>query len=169
VRLALCAVLFALVACQDSQPKLKARDEACAKNRDCLYGLDCLDAPVPSDGGVLAKPGKTCQFHSFADCDGDGSQVGSDGRPQCLNTYKCRDGHCTVQCAGHADCKEGEVCKVGLCQKGGNARAQCFDNRDCPYPESCYYGQCVTRTPNQRCNSDLDCGPGYRCINAVCQ
>ena len=45
----------------------------------------------------------------------------------------------------------------------------CYDNRDCPYPETCYYGQCVTRTQNQRCNSDLDCGPGYRCINSVCQ
>jgi hypothetical protein len=159
-----------LAACQDNQPKLKTREDACAKNKDCLYGLDCVDqaaAPALADGGVAT--GKTCQFHSFGDCEGDGSQPAPDGQPQCLNSYKCRDGHCTVQCAGHKDCKEGEVCKVGLCQKGGSANSTCYDNRDCPYPETCYYGQCVTRTQNQRCNSDLDCGPGYRCINAVCQ
>jgi hypothetical protein len=159
VRLALCAVLLAS-ACSDAQPKLKMRDEACAKQRDCTYGLDCAD-----DG----KGKKTCQFHSFGDCEGDGTQPAPDGQPQCLNSYKCRDGHCTVQCAGHKDCKEGEICRVGLCQKGASASSQCYDNRDCPYPESCYYGQCVTRTTNQRCVSDLDCAPGYRCINAVCQ
>lgn len=167
MKFALC-LLALLFACQDSQPKLQARDDKCAKNRDCLYGLDCSDAPAPADGGV-APAGKTCQFHSFGDCEGDGSQPAPDGQPQCLNSYKCREGRCTVQCAGHKDCKPDEACKVGLCQKGGNANAQCYDNRDCPYPESCYYGQCVTRTQNQRCNSDLDCGPGYRCINAVCQ
>lgn len=176
MRVVFCAAaLAALCACNDSQIKLKAREEACAKNRDCAYGLDCVEAagsaatPASADAGVPAKAGKTCQFHSFADCEGDGSQDATDGQPQCLNGYKCREGHCTVQCAGHKDCKEGEVCKVGLCQKGGNANAQCFDNRDCPYPDSCYYGQCVSRAPNQRCNSDLDCGPGYRCMNAVCQ
>jgi hypothetical protein len=159
VRLALCALLFA-AACTDAQPKLKLRDEACTKQRDCTYGLDCADT---------AQGKKTCQFHSFGDCEGDGSQPAPDGQPQCLDSYKCRDGHCTVQCAGHKDCKEGEICKVGICQKGGNANAQCYDNRDCPYPETCAYGQCVTRAANQRCVSDLDCGAGFRCINAVCQ
>jgi hypothetical protein len=158
-----------LAACQDTQPKLKTRDEGCSKNRDCLYGLDCVDAAAApaTDAGV--RVGRTCQYHSFGECEGDGTSPALDGQPQCLNSYKCRDGHCTVQCAGHKDCKEGEVCKVGLCQKGGSANATCYDNRDCPYPETCYYGQCVTRTQNQRCNSDLDCGPGYRCINSVCQ
>jgi hypothetical protein len=74
-----------------------------------------------------------------------------------------------VQCAGHKDCKEDEVCKIGLCQKGKNANARCYDNRDCPYPDVCYYGQCVTRTQHQRCNTDLDCAVGSRCINSVCQ
>ncbi len=162
------AALAVLFACSDGQPKLKARDEACAKNRDCTYGLDCVDTPTLSDGGV-AKAGKSCQFHSFADCEGDGQQPAADGQPQCLNSYKCRDGHCTVMCAGQGDCKKDEVCKIGLCQAGKNVNARCYDNRDCPYPESCYYGQCVTRTQHQRCISDLDCGPGYRCMNAVCQ
>ena len=170
MKFALCLAVLLAAACQDTQPKLKVRDEACTKNRDCLYGLDCVETAAPAaDGGVAGKAGKTCQYHSFGDCEGDGSQPGPDGQPQCLNSYKCRDGHCTVQCAGHKDCKPDEACKVGICQKGSSANAQCYDNRDCPYPESCWYGQCVTRPLNQRCNSDLDCGPGYRCINAVCQ
>lgn len=169
MRLALCAAaLAALFACQEGQPKLKPRDEACTRNRDCSYGLDCADTPAFPDGGVV-KTGKTCQFHSFGDCEGDGSQPAPDGQPQCLNSYKCREGHCTVQCAGHRDCKEGEICRIGLCQKGKNANASCYDNRDCVYPETCYYGQCVIHTQDQRCVSDLDCGIGFRCINAVCQ
>ena len=168
MRLLLCAVLLA-AACNETQPKLKLRDEACAKNRDCAYGLDCADAVAPADGGVLVKPGKTCQFHSFGECEGDGSQPAPDGEPQCLHSYKCRDGHCTVQCAGHKDCKQGEICKIGVCQKGGNANAQCTDNRDCPYPQTCEYGQCVTRSAAERCVSDLDCPSGMRCMNAVCQ
>ena len=55
------------------------------------------------------------------------TKMGPDGQPQCLHSYKCRDGHCTVQCAGHKDCKGGEVCKVGICQKGG-AVASCYEN-----------------------------------------
>jgi hypothetical protein len=184
-KLATASLLAALFACQDAQPKLKAREEACTKDRDCLYGLECVaatSAPAAGDGGIAgadggsadggamaARAGRTCQFKSFGDCEGDGMEPGSDGQPQCLNSYKCRDGHCTVQCAGHKDCKEGEVCKVGLCHKGGNATAQCYDNRDCPYPQTCYYGQCVTRTQSMRCMTDLDCGVGYRCINSVCQ
>jgi hypothetical protein len=165
------AALSALLACQDAQPKLKARDEACSKNRDCVYGLECVDAAPPAaDGGTAAvKAGKTCQFKSFGDCEGEGTELGPDGQPQCLNSYKCREGRCTVQCAGHKDCKEGEVCKVGLCHKGGSASAQCYDNRDCPYPQTCYYGQCVTRSQSMRCATDLDCGVAYRCINGVCQ
>jgi hypothetical protein len=170
------ALLGALLACQD-ELKLQKREEPCTKNRDCLYGLDCADAPLLADGGVaiaitdggVARTVKTCQFHSFGDCEGDGSQPAPDGQPQCLNSYKCRDGHCTVQCTAHKDCKEDEICKIGLCQKGKNANARCYDNRDCPYPETCYYGQCVTRTQNQRCYSDLDCGVSTRCINSVCQ
>lgn len=161
-------VLLLAAACEQSELKKKSRDELCKKNIDCAYGLECVEGGKLADGGVLAS-GKTCQWHSFGDCEGDGSQPGSDGQPQCLNTYKCRDGHCTVQCAGHQDCKENEVCKVGICTAGANARATCYDSRDCPYPETCYYGQCVTRTPSMRCVSDLDCDHGFRCINGVCQ
>jgi hypothetical protein len=168
VKLACAALLSlaALAACSDSQPKLKQRDQACEKQRDCTYGLDCADFPVAQDGGVIAA--KTCQFHSYADCEGDGSQPAADGQPQCLTSYKCRDGHCTVQCAGDRDCKAGEVCRVGLCRPGGGAKATCLDNRDCPYPQVCYFGQCVVRSFAQRCVSDLDCPFGSRCINAVC-
>ena len=73
-------------------------------------------------------------------------------------------------CAGDKDCQKAETCKVGLCQRqSGGQPAQCFDNRDCPWPEVCYYGQCVTRSEGLRCQSDLDCHAGARCINGVCQ
>jgi Cys-rich repeat protein len=164
----LLAAAFLLAACQNpGDVKKKMRDEACTRNLDCAYGLECVVPSAQADGGQAAG-GRTCQFHSFGDCEGDGTQPGPDGQPQCLNTYRCRDGHCTVQCAGHKDCKEGEVCKVGICQKGGTV-ASCYDNRDCIYPEACYYGQCVTRPPPTRCGSDLDCPAGNRCTNGICQ
>ena len=163
------AALLLLAACSSqSELKKKMRDEACTKNLDCAYGLECVTGATPTDGGP-AVAGRTCQFHSFGDCEGDGTQPGPDGQPQCLNSYRCRDGHCTVQCAGHKDCGAGAVCKVGLCQRGGTV-ATCYDNRDCVYPETCYYGQCVTHPPATRCNSDLDCPPGTtKCINGICQ
>ncbi|HEY4771147.1 MAG TPA: hypothetical protein VIH51_11000 [Myxococcales bacterium] len=168
MRLFLLAAACALAACQgQGELKKKMRDDACTKNLDCAYGLECVPAAAV-DGGPVAGAGRTCQFHSFGDCEGDGTQPGPDGQPQCLHSYKCRDGHCTVQCAGHKDCKGGEVCKVGICQKGG-AVASCYENRDCIYPETCYYGQCVAPPPTTRCSSDLDCAVGNRCINGLCQ
>ena len=163
---AVLAVLL-LAACQgQGELKKTLRDEACSRNLDCAYGLECI-APA-ADGGV-ASGARTCQYHSFGDCEGDGSQPGPDGQPQCLNSYRCRDGHCTVQCAGHKDCNQGEVCKVGICHRGGSAVASCYENRDCIWPETCYYGQCVTKAPTTRCSSDLDCPAGNRCLNGVCQ
>ena len=169
MRQAAVAALFALAACQgQGELKKKMRNDACTRNFDCAYGLECVEGSGPADGGVAVK-GRTCQFQSFGDCEGDGMQPGADGQPQCLNSYRCRDGHCTVQCAGHKDCKEGEVCKVGICHKGGSTVASCTDNRDCIYPEACYYGQCVTRPPALRCSSNLDCPADHRCVNGVCQ
>ena len=158
----------ALAACEgQGELKKKLRDEACKKNLDCAYGLECVAGAALADGGV--ESAKTCQFHSFGDCQGDGTQPGPDGQPQCLHSYRCRNGHCTVQCAGHKDCKEGENCKIGVCQKGGSAVASCYDNRDCVWPEACYYGQCVTQPPPTRCTSDLDCPSDSHCIKGVCQ
>jgi len=169
VRRALPLLLLLLAACPgQNELKKKMRNDACTKNLDCAYGLECVTGAVLPDGGS-AGTARTCQFHSFGDCEGDGTQPGPDGQPQCLNSYKCRDGHCTVQCASHNDCRGGEVCKVGLCQKGGSAVASCTDNRDCSFPETCYYGQCVTRAPSTRCSSDLDCPAGNRCTNGICQ
>jgi hypothetical protein len=169
VRRVLPVLLFLTVACSgQNELKKKMRNDACARNLDCAYGLECVAGATQADGGP-AGTASTCQFHSFGDCEGDGRQPGPDGQPQCLNSYRCRDGHCTVQCASHKDCKEGEVCKVGLCQRGGSAVASCTDNRDCSFPETCYYGQCVTRAPATRCTSDLDCQAGSRCTNGICQ
>jgi hypothetical protein len=168
VKPVLLALALAWAACQgQTEVKKKMRDEACARNLDCAYGLECVPSASQADGGAAAA--RTCQFHSFGDCEGDGTQPGPDGQPQCLSSYKCRDGHCTVQCAGHKDCREGEVCKVGICQRGGVAAATCYDNRDCAWSESCYYGQCVSRPAPTRCSSDHDCPAGSRCSNGVCQ
>jgi hypothetical protein len=167
VKQALIAAALALLACSQGELKKKLRDDKCTKNLDCAYGLECTSSATLADGGVAS--GRTCQFHSFGDCEGDGSQPGPDGQPQCLNPYRCRDGHCTVQCAAHADCKKGEFCRIGVCQKGGNAAASCYDSRDCIWPETCYYGQCVTQPPAAHCNSDNDCPADQHCNRGVCQ
>jgi hypothetical protein len=172
------AAALAFLACSGQmEVKKKLRDEACTKNLDCAYGLECVPGGAQVDGGLGAAQAdggastgaRTCQFHSFGDCEGDGTQPGPDGQPQCLHSYRCREGHCTVQCAGHKDCREDEVCKVGICHSGSGTVANCVDSRDCRFPETCYYGQCVTRPAATRCSSDLDCPAGNRCTNGICQ
>jgi len=175
------------VACSSGMSNTrKGLKDACNRNLDCAYGLECVGpdgvpvAAAGEDGGVadagVAQGGpKTCQWKSFGDC--DSSEAADGGAPaaaqsgqQCLPGYRCREGKCTVMCAGNKDCREGEACKIGICQRsGGGALSQCFDNRDCPWPESCFYGQCVTRIEGLRCQSDIDCQSGFRCINGICQ
>ena len=153
VGLSLTILCAALQSCTPPQgPKKQQLNEKCANGRECQYGLECRD--------------KTCQFISFGDCEGDG--VNQSGQPQCLSGHKCRNGICTVQCAGQNDCKETEICKIGVCQRGGGASRLCYDNRDCTWPETCFYGQCVTKTDAFRCVSDLDCGLGFRCLDGRC-
>ena len=150
----------------------KGLKDPCGRNLDCAYGLECVGAdgvPVAAAGqdGGLTDAGagqssgpKTCQWKSFGDCESGeaadgGAPAAAQSGQQCLPGYRCR---------------EGETCKVGVCQRsGGSALTQCFDNRDCPWPETCFYGQCVTRTEGLRCQSDLDCQSGFRCINGLCQ
>lgn len=179
-RLALaCALgLWAGWGCADQARVNKQNlNEKCGRNLDCLYGLECVEGGGQPDGGVA---GKSCQYKSFADCEGESSNgSGLDGgatdpgtisgQQQCLSGQRCRNGHCTVQCAAKGDCREGEACKIGVCQRGSGRNAQCYDNRDCPWPETCFYGQCATRQETQRCQTDLDCGVGFRCINGRCQ
>lgn len=187
----LAAVLFAVAlgvalgfACSGPGSNKKGLKGECQKNLDCGYGLECVPAGAPTpaensgvaavDAGQAQGP-KTCQWKSFGDCDSSAEVDG--GVPaaaatgqQCLPGYRCREGKCTVMCAGSGDCRQGEVCKVGVCQRsGGQAGVQCYDNRDCPWPETCFYGQCVVRTETLRCSSDLDCQAGFRCINGICQ
>jgi hypothetical protein len=164
------------VACATGNTR-KALKESCARNLDCAYGLECVDAsgtPVASAEDAGKNVARTCQWKSFGDCDvpesADGGAPAAQGTQPCLAGYKCREGKCTVMCAGDKDCRQGETCKIGLCQRqSGGQRAQCFDNRDCPWPEVCYYGQCVTTSQMTRCQSDLDCQVGTRCINGSCQ
>ena len=166
--LALCALLALSFACESGRVTKKQLNDACAKNLDCLYGLECVDGAAPTDGGI-AKAGKVCQYKSFGDCESEPDGGVALNGQSCLSGQRCRDGKCTVQCAAKADCKDTEVCKIGICQKGSGRPVQCYDNRDCPWPETCFYGQCVTRTETLRCQTDLDCGIGYRCINGRCQ
>jgi hypothetical protein len=158
----------------------KGVKDSCARNLDCAYGLECVDesgAQVAAAGEDAGPPkARTCQWKSFGDCDvtdapdGGATPASAQGGQQCLAGYRCRDGKCTVVCVGNKDCREGETCKIGICQRqSGGQLAQCFDNRDCPWPETCYYGQCVTRNEGVRCQSDLDCHSGFRCINGICQ
>jgi len=113
--------------------------------------------PERADGGPL----KRCQYAMYAEC------TEEQGSPQCLSGQKCREGHCTVQCAIDAECGEGGLCRIGVCTRKRTSLTQCYDNRDCRWPESCFHGQCVTRTDAFRCNTDLDCGFGYRCLNGA--
>ena len=165
------------VACAASQTK-KGLKDACTRNLDCAYGLECVDASgtaVASSEDAGKSVARTCQWKSFGDCDvtesADGGTVpaAAQGGQQCLAGYRCREGKCTVSCAADPDCRQSEKCRIGVCQRQGGGQAQCFDNRDCPWPEVCYYGQCVTRSEGLRCQSDLDCHAGARCINGVCQ
>lgn len=179
-RLALVCTLFAWGCADQGRVNKQNFSEKCTRNLDCLYGLECVDSTAHPDGGSTAAAGKTCQYKSFGDCEGDttnssGLDGGSAdpstvaGQQQCLSGQRCRNGHCTVQCAAKGDCKEKELCRIGVCQRTSGKTAQCYDNRDCPFPETCYYGQCATRQETQRCQTDLDCGVGYRCINGRCQ
>jgi len=167
------------VACASGQTK-KGLKDTCTRNLDCGYGLECVDASgtaVASSEDAGKNVARTCQWKSFGDCDvtdsPDGGTVpaaAAQGAQQCLAGYRCREGKCTVACVADPDCQKNEKCRVGVCQRtSGGQATQCFDNRDCPWPEVCYYGQCVTSNQGLRCQSDLDCHAGARCINGICQ
>ena len=168
------------VACASGQTK-KGLKDSCTRNLDCAYGLECVDASgtavASTEGEDAGKPvARSCQWKSFGDCDTtespDGGTVpaSAQGGQQCLAGYRCREGKCTVACVADPDCRQNEKCRIGVCQRtGGGQSGQCFDNRDCPWPEVCYYGQCVTSSQGLRCQSDLDCHAGARCINGICQ
>ena len=185
--LAASAALVALWgACAARGPLRKTIADPCRSTReDCGYGLECrvplANEPKPAliDGGVVTLPNndggvlataqedggviKRCQYAIYAEC------TEEQGGPQCLSGQRCREGHCTVQCAADAECGPGVLCRIGVCVRKRSALTQCYDNRDCHWPESCFHGQCVTRTDAFRCNTDLDCGYGYRCLNGRCQ
>ena len=55
MRLFLLAAACALAACQgQGELKKKMRDDACAKNLDCAYGLECVPAAAVDGGPVAA-------------------------------------------------------------------------------------------------------------------
>jgi hypothetical protein len=180
--LASCAVGIALAwGCASPSNTKKIVAEECSKNLDCAYGLECV-APEGSAAGAdsdaaIVQGRRTCQYKSFGECDtppdADGGGVPAAAQTsgqQCLPGYRCRDGRCTVMCAANKDCRDGEACRIGVCQRtGGRAAAMCYDNRDCPWPETCFYGQCVMSAQGGRCQSDLDCQANFHCVNGLCQ
>jgi hypothetical protein len=174
-------------ACASAGPRRKTIGDPCRSTReDCGYGLECRvpleNEPKPAliDGGAVPAapaqaqstpaegssdggPIRRCQYALYAECSTE------PGGPQCLSGQRCRDGQCTVMCAVDAECGEGGTCRIGVCTRKRSALTQCYDNRDCQWPDTCFHGQCVTRTDAFRCNTDLDCGYGYRCLNGRCQ
>ena len=187
--LALCAagaLVAAIAACTTAALTRKRAGDPCASTRnDCSFGLECRvplstepkptsqdGGALPADAGLFAQGAATqpdggltkrCEYLFYAECSEES------GGPQCLSGQKCREGHCTVQCAADLECGPGGICKIGVCQRQRTALTQCYDNRDCTWPDTCFHGQCVTRTDAYRCNTDLDCGIGYRCLNGRCQ
>ncbi len=177
-----------VAACTASTLQRKRVGDPCQSSRaDCSFGLECrvpsatdprattLDGgSLPADAGLVVQadaqsmqsdggPQRRCEYLFYAECSDEA------GGPQCLSGQKCREGHCTVQCATDLECGEGGLCKIGVCQRKKTQLTQCYDNRDCAWPDTCFHGQCVTRTDAYRCNTDLDCGLGYRCLNGRCQ
>jgi len=168
VRLFLLAAGSALAACQgQGELKKKMRDDACTKNLDCAYGLECVPTAA-ADGGTVAGAGRTCQFHSFGDCEGEWDAAGARRAAAMLALVQVPDGHCTVQCAGHKDCKGGEVLQGRHLPEGGRGGELLRE------PRLHLPGNLLLRTvrdapPATRCSSDLDCPVGNRCINGLCQ
>src|SRR5205085_2215310 len=61
------------VACAGGQTKKGVKD-ACTRNLDCAYGLECVDASgtaiASAEGADAGKAvARTCQWKSFGDCD----------------------------------------------------------------------------------------------------
>jgi len=76
----------------------------CLATADCSSGQTCLHhrcvAPACGgrEGGIAAQAGGACQYSS-----------------ECAPSLVCRDGQCTCECVGAADCSAGQDCVGFVC------------------------------------------------------
>lgn len=138
--------------------------------------------PVP---GEPAKPDQPAGTVTTCDTDaacGDASKVCNLGRCEaacrddsaCASGSACISGRCRpagadkcgvggALCASDAQCGTGRVCVAKACATA------CPDSK-CPVGQVCSAGACVEdpSPASPQCTFDLDCGGGFRCINAYC-
>lgn len=153
----------ALAACQ-SVPR-KGVDSACDSDRNCLFGLVCR-------GTAVNVPGpRHCQYEAYSVCSSSSD---------CYRGRVCRAGHCEVQCVKDGDCTafdhrakpdggalDPPKCVVGECIVPGVGKS-CFSAADCAPDQNCAEGRCVAHATD-RCDRDLDCPIGQRCIGGACR
>jgi uncharacterized membrane protein YgcG len=106
----------------------------------------------------------------FSACDGadDKSHGASSGFGQACDldedceefSLVCDTVRGCVQCLDYRDCKNGEFCNAGKCEK----EAGCKDDRDCKNGQTCItsVGQCA------ECASSKDCGKNEICVALEC-
>jgi hypothetical protein len=75
----------------------------------------------------------------------------------CKGDEKCINGVCVSLCTG-VICKDGKICKAGLCVENN-----CY-GKGCLHGQVCYQGQCVPHP----CEN-VTCKPGEFCENGVCK
>jgi peptidoglycan-associated lipoprotein len=110
--------------------------------------------------------------------------------PNCKKDEDCKDhdefcvkGKC-VACRDAKDCKPGEECKGGRCEKpegactttsdcpsgekckDGKCKKECESSDECPAGYECKKGKCVATS---ECSADADCPPGSGCVSGKCR
>ena len=81
----------------------------------------------------------------------------------CKKGEECKGGRCEKPegaCTTTSDCPGGEKCKDGICKK------ECETSADCPVGRECKGGKCV---PTTDCTADSDCPPGSGCVAGKCK
>jgi Cys-rich repeat protein len=138
--------------------------------------------PVP---GEPAKPDQPTGG-TVTTCDNDAA---------CGDAKVCNLGRCEPACRDNSACASGSACISGRCRPAGaeqcgvggalcSSDAQCGTGRvcvakacatacpdsKCPVGQVCSAGACVEdpSPASPQCTFDLDCGGGFRCINAYC-
>ncbi len=81
----------------------------------------------------------------------------------CKKGEECKGGRCEKvagACTTTSDCPGGEKCKDGVCKK------ECETSDECPAGHECKKGKCVSAS---ECSADADCPPGSGCVAGKCK